>query len=312
VPLVLLRAVVVAVPILVCVGAFGTVGLCYPLWRYGPRGPADKRVIFPAISEMGVGGTEQRVYQVGFATVALLVVVNMALLERLVVPHLVAHHNPALLSAALNAAGRQAPEPGSGIAAETVLSLAKSVTHTGIMVGIGVGLQGVFTLQHKISAQSLVHWGGAACFAYYAMQHTQCVRILFDCATPEPIDVDSAASPLPVGGWPLLDPRDASSAGWALRWAHYIRKQCLDKAPIMMFAIPIAFQVLIASRFSSQAPTTEAGKAAAAQQGSPAMQNVMGAMQWMVIGQFAVYVVFYALDFYACAGLTLPSEAHSE
>jgi hypothetical protein len=38
----------------------------------------------------------------------------------------------------------------------------------------------------------------------------------------------------------------------------------------------------------------------------------MGAMQWMVIGQFAVYVVFYALDFYACAGLTLPSEAHSE
>ena len=290
---------VAGVPLLVCVGAFGTCMVCYPLWRYGPRGPADKRVLFPAISEMGVGGAEQRVYQVGFATVGLLVAVTMAIFERLVVPHLVAHHQPGLLKAAIAAAGRAPTAPGA--APETVMSLAKAVTQTGMMVALGVGMQGVFTLQHKISPQSLVHWAGAGVFAYYAMQHTQIVRILFECATPER-DADNAAA-----GWALLASSDDTKEGAAMRFAIAMRKGLLDKAPLLMFAIPIAFQVLVASRFTSAEPEGEAAKAAAAQQGSPAMQNIMGAMQWMVIGQFAVYVVFYALDFYACAALPLPA-----
>ena len=181
------------------------------------------------------------------------------------------------------------------------MSLAKAVTQTGMMVALGVGMQGVFTLQHKISAQSLIHWAGAGVFAYFAMQHTQIVRILFECATPEP-DADDAAA-----GWALLAPNDDTKEGAAMRFAIAMRQGLLDKAPLLMFAIPIAFQVLVASRFTSAEPQGEAAKAAAAQQGSPAMQNIMGAMQWMVIGQFAVYVVFYALDFYACAALPPPA-----
>ena len=245
-----------------------TLGMCYYLWRTGDN-IRDARVIFPAISELGAAMPEQRVYQVGFAITGLLLALHIRLFSQIVLPKLLEHATTEM---------------------QTNADLAIS---WGYYSAAGVVLQGVFTLEMKVSMQSMVHWGGAVLFMSGAMNHAQASKSLYQSA------IETSSDHLDF-----------------LRNEHLLmavnfRKLILDYSSFVMFVPIILAQIFFASGGSPTAAETTAiaaAAAAAARRGEPPQpanpdpktMNTMGVMQWAIILQFAVYFCTYAVDLYVC------------
>ena len=142
------------IPIVVILAPLGsmtcvlfTLAICYYLWRTGSN-IRDPRVIFPAISELGASMPEQRFYQVGFAITGLLLALHIRLFSQLVLPKMLEHDT-----------------------STEIKNQAELAISWGYYSAVGVILQGVFTLEMKLSMQSMIHWGGAVLFMSGAMNH---------------------------------------------------------------------------------------------------------------------------------------------
>jgi hypothetical protein len=249
-----------------------TVLTAYYLWRTGDN-IRDPRVIFPAISELGAAMPEQRVYQVGFAITGLLLMVHIRLFSQLVVPKLLEYGNSEMQNHA---------------------DLAIS---WGYYSAAGVILQGLFTLEMKMSMQSMVHWGGAVLFMSGAMNHAQNSKSLYESALQYSDNVEVLRNE-------------------SLLNAVYVRKLILDYSSFVMFVPIILAQVFFAS--SSGTPPPPARRLPNGQEEpqmpDPKTMNTMGVMQWAIVLQFAVYFCTYAVDLYVCVsdsvdkpGWTIPA-----
>ena len=60
-----------------------------------------------------------------------------------------------------------------------------------------------------------------------------------------------------------------------MEWGLYLRKTILERSSVSMFLIPVGMQVFQLD-----------------------MMNVMGLMQWLIIGAFGVYFYTYSFDIY--------------
>merc|ERR1719503_402634 len=87
----------------------------------------------------------------------------------------------------------------------------------------GVVLQGVFTLQHRVSPMSMVHWGGAILFIAGAMQHAKASNEVYELAKER--------------GAPILQQRSVLKA-------LNVRKFILQYSNIVIFVLPLLAQVV--------------------------------------------------------------------
>ena len=259
-----------------------TLATCYYMWRTGPN-LRDPRVIFPAISELGASMPEHRVYQVGFAVTGALLTVHIWLFSQLVLPRLLEYGNSELQQHA------------------------DSAVNWGYVSAAGVVLQGVFTLELKLSAQSCIHWAGAIAFMSGAMNHAQESKQLYD------------------GALELTDHVPLLRHGALLNTVE-VRRFIVDYSSVFMFLPIILAQVLFASGGPPPAiPAPPAGASAAERQRhaalvqqqenapDPKMMNTMGVMQWAIILQFAVYFCTYAVDlWFAVQEQQMDAKAHRE
>ena len=262
-----LPVVVILAPLGSMFSVLFTLAVCYYLWRTG-NNIRDPRVIFPAISELGASMPEHRVYQVGFAITGLLLALHIRLFSQLVLPKLLEH----------DASGDM----------KTHADLAIS---WGYYSAVGVILQGVFTLEMKVSMQSMVHWAGAVLFMSGAMNHAQASKTLYAKVIENNSD------------------HVAVLRNESLLSAVSFRKMILDYSSFFMFVPIIIAQIVFASSTAEATTAAQAAAtAAAAQRGEeapPPMQdpktmNTMGVMQWAIILQFAVYFCTYAVDLWVC------------
>merc|ERR1712019_296335 len=130
---------------------------------------------------------------------------------------------------------------------------------------------GVFTLEHSISAQCFIHWGGAVLFMAGAMNHAKASNELYEGVVSR--------------GEPFLQSRFVKVALW-------LRNAILKYSSVGMFMVPLLMQVFPAA--TEEAPQEHA---AASEVGAdfvqsketpmdPRMMNAMGLMQWGIILQF--------------------------
>jgi hypothetical protein len=247
------------VSVLAPLGSMGcvllTVFTCYYLWRTGEN-IRDHRVIFPAISELGAAMPEQRVYQVGFAMTGVLLFLHIRMFSQLVVPKLLEYGTTELQAHADQAVS------------------------WGYYAAFGVILQGLFTLEMKVSMQSMIHWGGAVLFMSGAMNHAQSSKALYDGALEysDHVDVLRNDSLLSVVN---------------------VRRLILDYSSMVMFVPIILAQVFFASSAPAAPRRLPSGEEEPAMP-DPKTMNTMGVMQWAIILQFAVYFCTYAVDLYVC------------
>lgn len=252
-------------------GLLWTVFTCYSMWRSGPN-IRDSRVIFPAISELGASMPEHRVYQVGFAVTGVLLAVHVHLFSQIVLPQLLDLGNSEMQQHADNA------------------------VWYGYLAAAGVVAQGVFTLEMQLSAQSCIHWAGAIMFMNGAMNHAQESKALYAAAM-------QFSDHVPLLRSPFLTSTVA------------VRKFIVDYSSMFMFLPVVLVQIFFASQGSSPPPVPEIPASATpaeraeiervarethAQMPDPKTMNTMGAMQWAIIFQFAVYFCTYAVDLYLC------------
>ena len=253
-----------------------TVFTCYYMWRTGSN-IRDPRVIFPAISELGASMPEHRVYQVGFAVTGVLLALHIHLFSQIVIPQLLEYGNSEMQQHADNC------------------------VWYGYVAAAGVIAQGVFTLEMALSAQSCVHWAGAIMFMNGAMNHAQESRSLYESALQYADHV------------PILTNRMLTST-------IAVRRFIVDYSTVFMFLPIILTQLFFASQGKANAPSprvdvpdgaTPAQRAALekeaqemqSQMPDPKTMNMMGAMQWAIILQFAVYFCTYAVDLYLCQSI---------
>jgi hypothetical protein len=190
-------------------------GLCYFLQV--KAGKMQPGVYFPAISQLGVERPEQLLYQVGMALVSVCMFVAMLRLEDSLLPHYLAGKNATAAVATM----------------ETFVACRKA----GFIAAAGVCTQGLFTLELKLSAQSFIHWGGTAVFAYGAFQHCEAILRL----------LDQVASPL--------------SDVPAMQLSRAAKHAMLEKVPSMLFFLPILGQVLSAAGIGNGAAAAAAADA---------------------------------------------------
>jgi len=134
------------VPIFAFLNVLATVFLCYSYHR--PYMQAGE--VFPAISELGMHPPAKYIYQIGFFITGSLLTLMM-----------------------YNFTGVFAP-----LFPKEALPLVLEVSRTGMLAGIGAAIQGLYTMEPRISYRSLIHWGGAMVFAYYTMNHVQTIQQL--------------------------------------------------------------------------------------------------------------------------------------
>ena len=227
---------------------------------------------------------EHRVYQVGFAVTGCLLAVHIYLFSQIVLPHLLDYGNSDMQQHADNA------------------------VWYGYAAAVGVIVQGVFTLEMQLSAQSCIHWVGAILFMNGAMNHAQESKALYTAAL-------QFSDHIPVLRSPFLTSTVA------------IRQFIVDYSTMFMFLPVVAAQIFFASQGSSTPPPPDVPPSATpaeraeiervarethAQLPDPKTMNTMGAMQWAIILQFAVYFCTYAIDLYVCqaADMELEKEAN--
>ena len=256
------------VSVLAPLGSMGcvliTVFTCYYLWRTGDN-IKDTRVIFPAISELGAAMPEHRVYQVGFAMTGVLLFLHIRMFSQLVVPKLLEY----------------------GVT--ELQTHADQAISWGYYSACGVILQGVFTLEMKVSMQSMIHWGGAVLFMSGAMNHAQSSKALYDGALEYSDHIDVLRND-------------------SLLSAVYVRKLILDYSTMVMFVPIILAQVFFASSPAAAPPRRLPNGEEEPAMPDPKSMNTMGVMQWAIVFQFAVYFCTYAVDLYVCVGDTMEKQ----
>jgi len=262
-----------------------TVVTCLRWWRTGPRGIAG--LIFPAISELGVGQPEKFLYQCGFAFGGIFMGAGIWLYALLVYP---------MLYDACTAT------PDGPHKVEE-LSLLSRILKWGYLAAFGVILQGVLTLETTVTLQCVLHWVGAMCFMLGGLNHARVADQLYEILQHRAFAREFATNRN------VRESRRFFANSW-VRLVTKFRHLIITYASLFLFAIPILSQISSAMMGSSSSPATEpAGETfaeaaadevtAASGRNMPAdltTMNMMGMMQWGIILQFAIYFLTYAVD----------------
>lgn len=216
-------------PTSVLIWIITTLAGCY--WLHRPLSAPE--AVLPGISEMGVAPPARGVYRGGSAMVGLSLASTIRLYSTLLLPHLV-------------------DGAAAGRAAES--------TNMGYVAALGVALQGVFTLETGLSAQTLLHFAGAIAFVLGTMWHADASNALF----ADLGDTALAASP-------------------AARVAIGVRRACSEGLPVMLLLVPVGLQVW---------------HWATGSESKGRLQNMIGIAQWALVLNFAVFYCTYACDFW--------------
>lgn len=239
----------------------GFVGLCITshvcFTMHKKVGRVQAGVSFPVISEMGVAYPSQTPYQVGFATTAALLFITMQCVGRILPQYL----------------GMQRDD-------KAVLA----VVATGTRAALGCGLQGMFTLELRLSAQSLAHFAGAAIFMMGAMSHGEAAQALYAQAAKN--------------GAPVLDCPAAVVADM-------LRCAVANGMVVVLLAPPLMWQawLSVSGQREPQAPAVEP-EAAGGIGGDAQTANMMGMMQWAIVYVQAFSFATYFADFSCAAFMT--------
>jgi len=119
---------------------------------------------------MGVQGPGRRAYQIGFSCVGVLLCLHMYNLSNAIQRELVVRD-------------------------VDTSKLQSQMIRYGFQAAIGAGVQGIFTLEHHVSAQSIVHWIAAALFMHGSVNHSHVSAELYaNSAATLPIWISRAAS----------------------------------------------------------------------------------------------------------------------
>mmetsp|Transcript_33414 Transcript_33414/g.85171 ORF Transcript_33414/g.85171 Transcript_33414/m.85171 type:complete len:336 (-) Transcript_33414:20-1027(-) len=251
-----------------------TVVACLRWWRSGPHFVPG--LVFPAISELGVAAPEKQLYQVGFGLGGELMSAGILLFELLVAPQL-------MHSSAASERPQQAKEQ----------ALLDNLLFWGHASAAGVSLQGVFTLEHTISSQCFVHWGGAMLFMGGAMQHAKASGELYEIISARIAAPGYASVPCVAAARRLL--ADGAVA-LAVRLRHFI----LNYASMVLFGITLLAQFVLAMLGVGPEQPEQPEQPAVDPRKEPPIDlstmNMMGFMQWGIILQFVVYFCTYAAD----------------
>ena len=141
----------------------------------------------------------------------------------------------------------------------------------GLWAAFGCVLQGLFTLQapEDLSAQSFVHWAGAIIFMVGAQRHAATSSELYSRASKYIIE-NEVVSPM----------SEDSFVAWAARLRNWLLENTSTTS----------FMIIILAQLVSHVYIPKDGFSA---------MNMLGLVQWIIIGQFAVYFMTYALDVHA-------------
>eukprot|EP00466_Bigelowiella_natans_P013911 jgi/Bigna1/89504/estExt_fgenesh1_pg.C_500083 len=206
------------VPATAAVIAGFTVAACYILTE-AQDSFINKGILFPAVSFLGRSGDAKLTYQIGFATTGMLLLVTIGLLYMLLAEPLsiigLLREDPLASRGEANSATTE----GSGLIVDRRAS-ARAVSRAfsmGLLSAAGVIVQGVFVLELKITAQTLLHWAGALMFMMGAQSHAKEVLLVYETTASEPLRRLLKTS---------------------LTW-----KQCCVSAPVLLFLVPIAVQI---------------------------------------------------------------------
>lgn len=241
----------IAAPIACISCLFLTVTTAYYLW-FPLREPG---IYFPAISALGVAHPQKLVYQFGFVAVGITLATHIYVVrENLINQHLLND----------NDIRRQ--------------KIANDCIWYGFLAAIGAGLQGLFTLEMKLSPKSFVHWGSAVMFMMGAMNHSQLSQQLY---TEAKEHSELLHVPLVVQ-------------------ITTFRTALLKYSSFIMFAPMIISQIFFASTPKQR---TEDVNPDIQPPSQPGTMNAMGLMQWCIILQFSFYFLSYAVDLWCAAGL---------
>ena len=135
------------VPILTIGLLVRTMQRAYNIW-YAKRVEDQLGIVFPAISELGVEGQGKRIYQIGFVCVGTLLCLHIYNLSIVLQRELVRGDMD-------------------------TSKLQTQMIRYGYQAAIGCSIQGLFTLQHNVSLQSIIHWIAAALFMHGSINHAQ-------------------------------------------------------------------------------------------------------------------------------------------
>ena len=241
-----------------------TMFTCYYLWRSGPN-LRDARIIFPAISELGASMPEQRIYQIGFATVGIFLIIHISLFKDVVLPQILAYGD------------------------SEQQKHADTAVWYGYLSAVGVILQGVFTLEMQVSMQSMIHWGAAVCFMMGAMHHAQASKVLY-------AEAMTHSNHIPVLQNSILV-KVVGLRAFIIDYSSMV----MFAVPLLsqvLFASSSGNDSTDAAG-GNQNQNQEQGQGAQPDV-NPKMMNSMGLMQWLIVFQFAVYFASYAVDLWVC------------
>lgn len=217
-------------PTSIVVWIFITIAGCY--WLHKPL--SSPQAILPGISEMGIAPPARGVYRSGSATIGLLIACTVWLHSTLLLPHL-------------------ADSVAAGRAAESA--------NMGYVAALGVAIQGLFTLETRLSLQTLLHFLGRIAFVLGTMWHADASNALF----MDLGDMTLAFSPV-------------------ARMAISVRRVCSEGLPTMLFMVPVCLQLWTWLRRTH----SHGGR----------LQHVTGLAQWALVLNFAVFYFTYAFDFW--------------
>merc|ERR1719162_2902097 len=119
-------------------------------------------------------------------------------------------------------------------------------TNMGYVAALGVAVQGIFTLDTGLSAQTLLHFAGAIAFVLGTMWHAAASNTLFTDLRDAPL-ADSPSARVAVG----------------------VRRACLEGLLFLMLLIPVGMQVWHGVMGSK----TKVGR----------LQSMIGIAQWALV-----------------------------
>jgi len=244
------------IPALAMLWLLGTLGMCFKL--SAPLRESAWSV--PAISEMGVAPPARGAYRAGFVVVGILFAMTVWLYHSILMSQL----------------SEASPSDDA--------ALPWSSTRYGFLAAFGAVLQGLLTLEPRLSWMSGLHFLGALLFIVGTMQHATMSNALFASSRGEAL-------------------LRADMAGYAFA----LRTFCAEKGPAVLMGLPILQQ--IAARVPSfiRSPAT-----AGASDASSGMQSAMGLVQWALVLNFATFFCSYGVDFVATgAAASAPAAAEA-
>jgi len=219
-------------PLSVLIWIVTTLAGCY--WLHKPL--SSPETVLPGISELGIAPPARGVYRGGSAAVGLLLACTIRLYASLLLPQLV-------------------DSASASRAAES--------TNMGYVAALGAAVQGVFTLDTGLSAQTLLHFAGAIAFVLGTMWHAAASNALFSDLRDVPL-ADAAAARAAVGA----------------------RRACLEGLPFVMLLLPAGLQA-----WHGVMGSTSKAKAVK-------LQSMIGIAQWALVLNCAIFYGTYALDFW--------------